>query len=134
MEIISQGMEKQFADSSEDLMEPPLIPESDGMQIITQGMEKDVSDMPMEKEKSEESQASLEDEEEFVTKSAAELYMSQGLYLDAYKIYKQLYAANQEEEILLKINQLKKYLINQKTLKVLTDMLEAIKKKGVEIV
>jgi tetratricopeptide (TPR) repeat protein len=135
MEIITQGIEKQVEEAEpEELIEPPLIPESDGMQIITQGMEKEVSEEPPKDEEPAEPEVKGEEEKEFVTKSAAELYMSQGLYEDAYKIYKQLYAANPEDDILLKLNQLKKYLINQKTLQVLTNMLEAIKKKGEEIV
>jgi hypothetical protein len=76
----------------------------------------------------------IKEEMEFVTESAAELYLSQGLYKDALKIYEKLYAAQQDERFLLKINQLNAHIISQKKIQRLTDFGKLIQKRGEKIV
>jgi len=73
-------------------------------------------------------------EMEIVTESAAELYLSQGLYEDALKIYKKLYLVQQEERFMMKINQLKIHTISMKKIQRLTDFGEIIQKRGEKIV
>ena len=73
-------------------------------------------------------------EMEFVTESAAELYLSQGLYEDALKIYKKLYSVQQDERFMLKINQLKAHILSQKKIQRLTDFGELLQKRGEKIV
>ena len=74
------------------------------------------------------------EEMEFVTESAAELYLSQGLYEDALKIYEKLYAARKEERFMLKIKQLKTHIISQEKIERLTDFWKLIQKRGEKIV
>ena len=82
---VDQGPEipvESTATSVKEHSEPPPIPE--------------VKEVPETKE-----------EMEIMTESAAELYLSQGLYEDALKIYEKLYAIQQEERFILKMKQLK---------------------------
>jgi tetratricopeptide (TPR) repeat protein len=74
------------------------------------------------------------DDMEFVTESAAELYLSQGLYEDALEIYKKLYAVQLEERFLLKIKQLSAFTESREKIKRLSIFLELIMKKGEQIV
>ena len=66
---------------------------------------------------------------DFVTESAAELYLKQGLVGDALVIYKKLYDSRKEERFLVKINQLRKRQINEGQILVLTEFLRLIKQK-----
>jgi len=73
----------------------------------------------------------------FVTESAAQLYLKQGLLDDALVIYKKLYDSRKEEKFLSRITQLKQLIITQKKIRVLNELLEYlghIKQKGVKIV
>ena len=79
----------------------------------------------------EESEA---EETGFVTESAAQLYVKQGLLDDAVGIYKKLYDSRKEERFLRKIDELKRVLVSQKKIRVLNELLEYIKLKGEEIV
>ncbi|MCP5103299.1 MAG: hypothetical protein GY950_07970 [bacterium] len=76
-------------------------------------------------------EAVKEDEEMgFLTESAAELYLSQGLYQDALVIYNKLYDAQKEERFFLKIKQLNAHILSQQKIQRLSGFLELIKKKG----
>lgn len=70
----------------------------------------------------------------FVTESAAELYVEQGLLDDAVAIYKKLYDSRKEERFLSKIEELKRVILNQKKIQVLNELLKHIRQKGEEIV
>jgi tetratricopeptide (TPR) repeat protein len=70
----------------------------------------------------------------FVTESAAQLYLKQGLLDDALVIYKKLYNSRKEEKFLSRIKQLKRVMVNQKKIRVLNELLEHIQQKGVKIV
>lgn len=67
---------------------------------------------------------------EIVTESAAELYLSQGLYNEALDIYEKLYDARKEERFFLKIKQLKAHKVGQGEIERLSKLLEIIRKKG----
>lgn len=71
-----------------------------------------------------------EGEPEFVTESAANLYLSQGLYKDALQIYQQLNDRQPEERFILKIKQLKAHILSQEQIRYLGRFLESIKIKG----
>jgi tetratricopeptide (TPR) repeat protein len=75
-----------------------------------------------------------ENDMEFVTESAAELYLSQGLYEDALQIFKKLYAVQLEERFLLKIKQLSAFTESREKISRLSKFLELIMKKGENIV
>ena len=72
---------------------------------------------------------------EFVTESAALLYLKQELFDDALAIYEKLYASRKEEKFLLKIKEikrgkeLKRRRIIQKKIEVLTEYLKVIKER-----
>ena len=73
----------------------------------------------------------------FVTESAAQLYLKQGLLDDALVIYKKLYDSRKEEKFLSRITQLKQLIITQKKIRVLNELLayfQHIQPKGVKIV
>lgn len=70
----------------------------------------------------------------FVTESAAELYVEQGLLKDAVAIYEKLYDSRKEERFLSKIEELKQIIVNQKKIQVLNELLKHIKQKGEAIV
>jgi hypothetical protein len=70
----------------------------------------------------------------FVTESAAELYVEQGLLDDAVAIYKKLYDSRKEERFLSKIEELKRVILNQKKIQVLNELLKHIRQKGEKIV
>lgn len=74
------------------------------------------------------------EEPEFVTESAAELYVEQGLLKDAVAIYEKLYDFRKEERFLLKIEELKRAIVNQKKIQVLNELLKHIQQKGEKIV
>jgi tetratricopeptide (TPR) repeat protein len=100
--------------------EPPPIPEVEVKEVP------DMNEEILEEE--------VKEEVEIMTESAAELYLSQGLYKDALKIYEKLYAIRQEERFILKIRQLKTHIINQKKIQRLTDFWKLIQKRGEKIV
>ena len=70
----------------------------------------------------------------FVTESAAELYVEQGLLKDAVAIYKKLYDSRKEERFLSKIEKLKRAMVNQKKIQVLNELLIHIQQIGEKIV
>lgn len=67
---------------------------------------------------------------EFVTESAAELYLSQGLYDDALRIYEQLYAARKEGRFLLRVKQLRAHRVGREKIRRLGEFLKSIQMKG----
>ncbi len=67
---------------------------------------------------------------EFVTESAAELYLSQGLYDDALKIYEKLYAARKEGRFLLRVKQLRAHRVGREKIRRLGEFLKSIQMKG----
>ncbi|MDQ1353705.1 MAG: hypothetical protein QG657_4012 [Acidobacteriota bacterium] len=67
---------------------------------------------------------------EFVTESAAELYLSQGLYDDALGIYEKLYAARKEGRFLLRVKQLKAHRLGREKIRRLSEFLKLIQMKG----
>jgi tetratricopeptide (TPR) repeat protein len=113
--------------------EVPLIPG-----LANEPEETDVSyiaEPPIEMEQALERQEESEAEETgFVTESAAQLYVEQGLLDDAVGIYKKLYGSRKEERFIRKIEELKRVLISQKKIRVLNELLEYIKLKGEKIV
>lgn len=66
----------------------------------------------------------------FVTESAAELYLKQGLLEDALAVYQQLFKSRNDEHYSLKIKKLQIQLINQKKMDVLNYFLKLIQKRG----
>ena len=70
------------------------------------------------------------DASEFVTESAAILYLSQGLYDDALNIYEKLYATSKEGRYLLKVKQLKAHRIGLEKIRRLNEFLRLIQMKG----
>lgn len=72
--------------------------------------------------------------DEFVTESAAELYMSQGLYEEALFIYEKLDQAKPGDLFKTRIKELKSKTICQKKIKALTVFLNIIQERGGEIV
>lgn len=68
--------------------------------------------------------------DEFVTESAAELYLKQGLWKDALDIYKKLYEVQRDERFLVKINHLKKQLVTRKQIALLTEFLAVVKRNN----
>jgi tetratricopeptide (TPR) repeat protein len=67
---------------------------------------------------------------EFVTESAAELYLSQGLYDDALGIYEKLYAARKEGRFLLRVKQLRAHRVGREKIRRLNELLHLIQTKG----
>lgn len=67
---------------------------------------------------------------EFVTESAAELYLSQGLYEEAIGIYQKIYNLSQDERFLRKMREVRTLLVHQRTIQKLTEFLKLIQKKG----
>lgn len=70
----------------------------------------------------------------FVTESAAQLYVKQGLLDDALVIYKKLYDSRKEERFLAKIKELRPILVRQKKIRVLNELLQHLKLIGEKIV
>ena len=68
--------------------------------------------------------------DEFVTESAAELYVSQGLYDEALFIYEKLDRLNHRDEYGDKIEELKSKSICQRKIQALTAFLNIIQKRG----
>jgi tetratricopeptide (TPR) repeat protein len=71
------------------------------------------------------------DDEEFVTESAADLYLTQGLFDDALRIYEKLYAVRKEGRFLLKVKQLRSHQMGQEKIRRLELFLKTIQMKGV---
>lgn len=72
--------------------------------------------------------------DEFITESAAELYLSQGLYEEALFIYEKLNQIKPEDRFKTKVKELKSKSICQKKIKALTVFLNIIQERGGEIV
>jgi tetratricopeptide (TPR) repeat protein len=72
--------------------------------------------------------------DEFVTESAAELYLSQGLYEEALFIYEKLDQTKPDDRFKAKVRELKSKSICQKKIKALTVFLNIIQERGGEIV
>ncbi len=70
----------------------------------------------------------------FMTESAAELYITQGLYDDALTVYKKLYSERKEERYLLKVKEVMQKKINQRKIQVLSLFLRLIERKGESVV
>ncbi|MCP4218765.1 MAG: hypothetical protein GY765_29305 [bacterium] len=70
------------------------------------------------------------DQSEFVTQSTAELYLSQGLYDDALRIFETLYEESKDEAFLIRIKQLKGHRSSRKKIQALSEFLELIRQKG----
>jgi tetratricopeptide (TPR) repeat protein len=66
---------------------------------------------------------------EFVTESAAELYLKQNLISDAIVIYEKLYDARKEERFLLKIVQLRRQIVYREKIRYLSNLLNVIRNK-----
>jgi tetratricopeptide (TPR) repeat protein len=75
-----------------------------------------------------------EEDMDFVTESAAELYLSQGLYEEAIGIYQKIYNLSQDERFLKKIVEVKAVMIRQRKIQRLTEFLRLIQKKGEQFV
>lgn len=69
-------------------------------------------------------------EDNFITESAAELYLSQGLYSEALSIFEKLYQLKKDETILQKIEDVKSKRLIQKKIQMLSDFLKIIQNKG----
>jgi len=131
--------EDQFPDSKTNAEQGPEIPAEPTAASVKKHAEPppipeipEVKDVPEMNEEIPEEEG--KEEVEIMTESAAELYLSQGLYKDALKIYEKLYAIKQEERFTLKIKQLKTHIINQKKIQRLTDFWKLIQKRGEKIV
>lgn len=70
------------------------------------------------------------DAAEFVTESAADLYLTQGLYDDALRIYEKLYATQKEGRFLLKVKQLRAHKAGREKIRRLDEFLKLIQMKG----
>ena len=89
----------------------------------------------IEPEEKKEVKAETPDAEmEFVTESAAELYMSQGHYDEALSIYEKLYNENKDDKFLDRMEQIKGKRVSQKKIDMLSELLDQIQKKGDELV
>jgi tetratricopeptide (TPR) repeat protein len=71
---------------------------------------------------------------DFVTESAAELYLSQGLYEEAIGIYQKIFNLSQDQRFLKKIVEIKAVMIRQKKIHRLSEFLRLIHKKGEQFV
>ncbi len=74
------------------------------------------------------------EEEEFMTESAAELYMTQGLIDDALRVYERLYSIHKEEKYKLKIKEVSLKRLADKKIQALNRFENLIKNKGGELV
>ena len=134
--VPGEGYEEETVESLEDPIPQEPSPEIEAGKVPgipraeTAPPEDEVAEDVVE-EKDEEKDAG---ETEFVTESAAELYMSQGLYEDALKIYERLYNNLREERFLLKIKQLNAHRLGQRKIHRLNELLAAFQKKGEKIV
>jgi len=90
--------------------------------------------VPSEPAPTPEQVAPENNDEEFMTESAAELYLSQGLYDDALTIYESLNRREPGEQYVLKIKAVKHKKVLQKKIQVLSLFLRQIEKKGENIV
>jgi tetratricopeptide (TPR) repeat protein len=75
-----------------------------------------------------------ENDTEFATESAAQLYLSQGLYKEAISIYNKIFRLSRDERYLQKIEDVKSKMVGMKKIERLSQFLEAIKKEGVKFV
>jgi hypothetical protein len=66
----------------------------------------------------------------YMTESAAELYLSQGLLDDALNIYEKLYRVQKKEKYLVKIKGISKKRISERKIQALTRLLNLIERKG----
>jgi tetratricopeptide (TPR) repeat protein len=126
-----QGPVEGYDEETVESLEGPLPPESE----IDEEPGEVAADEEPDVEAVEETGEPVEEEETgFVTESAAELYLSQGLYDDALRVYEKLYTARQEERFLLKIRQLKAHRMGREKIRRLSDLLVHIREKGEKIV
>lgn len=107
-------------------LEMSPAPEPEPAEVEKSRPEQEI-EVPEEKEKDGEIQ---QEEAEFMTESAAELYLSQGLLDDALTIYEKLYRVQKEERYLRKIKEISEKRITQKKVQALTRLLNLIEKKG----
>jgi tetratricopeptide (TPR) repeat protein len=92
------------------------------------------TDETWQEESGNDEQKSGNEEPGFVTESAAELYVEQGLLKDAVAIYEKLYDSRKEERFLSKIEELKRVMVNQKKIQVLNELLKHFQQIGEKIV
>lgn len=78
--------------------------------------------------------ADEENDTEFATESAAQLYLSQGLYKEAISIYNKIFRLSRDERYLKKIEDVKSKMTGMKKIERLTQLLESIKKEGEKFV
>ena len=120
--VIDLGDEKQETDEAVKEEVKPPEPET-------------AAEVEEPEEKKEEAvEVPPDGESEFITESAAELYLTQGLFDDALSIYEKLYTRNKEERFAERIIQIKEKRVGQKKIEKLTELLEQIQKKGEEFV
>ena len=65
-----------------------------------------------------------------MTESAAELYVSHGLYSEALDIYQHLNQAGKGDHLLDKISDLQTKILNQKKIRALSTFLKIIQERG----
>ncbi len=75
-----------------------------------------------------------ENDTEFATESAAQLYLSQGLYKEAISIYNKIYRLSHDEKYLIKIENVKSKMVGIKKVERLNHFLELIKREGEKFV
>jgi hypothetical protein len=142
----------QVEDESMEIQEKPSIPGVDEAFVGTQGNDVEevsteaVEDFFMEAEKeSKIEEVSTEkvpeskvspppgpsaEGEDFITESAAELYLSQGLYEESLFVYEKLYQNSKDEKYIEIIEDLKVKCIGQKKIQALTAFLELIQQRS----
>ena len=144
---VEAAPDKVSQDVEESLMADPVLvgsePEKSGDEVSTE----DVADLFVDSAaaqksdtattqvpKTEPGDISPPEGDEFITESAAELYLSQGLYEEALYIYEKLYQNHKDDKFLAKVNELKSKSICQKKIKALTVFLNIIQERGGEVV
>lgn len=144
---VEAAPDKVSQDVEESLMADPVFvgswPEKSGDEVSTE----DVADLFVDSAaaqksdtattqvpKTEPGYISPSEGDEFITVSAAELYLSQGLYEEALYIYEKLYQNHKDDKFLAKVNELKSKSIFQKKIRALTVFLNIIQERGGEIV
>lgn len=129
---LSDGLGVSDVSDIPDIPDIPNIPEKPIE--MKQVMESQEHGAKMEEEKEPRQEEPGIEETGFVTESAAELHLEQGLLDDALAIYKKLYDSRKEERFLSKIEKLKQIIVNQKKIQALNELLGHIKQRGEKIV
>jgi len=113
------------AEPLEEIQEPttPLPEEKPLLQEAAPPMEQ-----PLKRKQEE------ENDTEFATESAAQLYLSQGLYKEAISIYNKIFRLSRDERYLRKIEDVKSRMVGMKKIECLNQFLESIKREGEKFV